>query len=103
MILVASLLMLLSTGLEMLWAVWMIKRIVEVRGRPEAQDMDSLKWIARSFVPVTAICSWLIWIAFLKSAEGRYCPGNIKWVDVVWALVPILANICRLAIESISS
>ena len=103
MILIASLIMLLSTGLEMLWAVWMIKRIVELRGRPEAQDIDSLKWIARSFVPVTAICSWLIWIAFLKAAEGRYCPGNIKWVDVVWALVPILANICRLAIGSISS
>jgi hypothetical protein len=49
--------MLLATVAEMLWAVRMIKRILVLRGRPEAQDMDSLKWIASYFVPDTAICS----------------------------------------------
>jgi hypothetical protein len=102
LLIIASMVMLVSTGMEMLWALWMIKRFIEQRAKPEAQDMDSMRWIARTFVPVTAICSWLIWVAFLQTTQGIYCPGNIKWVDLVWGLVPLFANLWRLLIEYIS-
>lgn len=103
LIVIASLFMLFSSGMEMLWAIWMVKRFIEQRARPEAQDVDSMRWIARTFVPVTAICSWLIWIVFLQSTKGIYCPGNIKWVDLVWGLVPVAANSLRLFIEYLSA
>ena len=95
----ASTLMLLSTGVEILWALWMLKRTLESRGRAEAADVDSMKWIAAFFVPVTALCSWLVWVAFLTSAEGFYCPRNSKYVDLIWGLVPIVTNITRQLLE----
>jgi hypothetical protein len=97
---VSAIIMLISTGFEAIWAVWMIWRLVEMRGRPEAQDMDSMRWIVSSFVPITAVCSWLIWVAFLKSAEGYYCPGHQKAIDAVWYIVPVLSNISRMLIET---
>jgi len=99
MITVASLAMLISMGFEMLWALWMLKRSIEQKGRAEAQDMDSLLLVVLLVVPVTAVCSWLICIAFLYAAEGPYCPGTIKWVALIWGLVPLVANICRTLIE----
>jgi hypothetical protein len=101
MIFIAAIIMLISTAGEILWALWMVKRLIETKGTPEAQDMDSLKWIAGTAVPVTAICSWLIWVAFLSSTRGVYCPGNLKYVDLVWCLVPLFSNATRLLIESV--
>lgn len=96
----SSMVMLISVGFEMLWALWMLKRFLELKGKAEAPDMDSLLWIVRLAVPVTAICSWLIWITFLYAAEGAYCPGTIKWVDVTQSVGPVLASVCRLLMEN---
>lgn len=101
-IVVAGIIMLASTGLEMVWALWMAKRLLEQMGRAEAQDINSLVWISRLVIPATAICSWLVWAAFLESTKGIYCPGTIKWVDVLWGVVPAVANIARHVIESLT-
>jgi hypothetical protein len=102
MMVAASTIMLVSTGAEILWALWMVKRVIQQGGNAEAQDVDSLKWIAAFFVPVTAICSWLVWVAFLKASNGAYCMKNGKWVSLVWGLIPIFTNVVRLLIEAYS-
>jgi len=82
----------------------MLKRVLETKGRAEAQDMDSLKWIVRGLVPTTCLCSWLIWAAFLNSAEGAYCPGekaNIQTL-IVWVLVPVLTNLMRAILDVVT-
>lgn len=99
MILIAGVVMLISTGFEMVWALWMLKKIAEISGMPDAQDVHSLRWIPRLCVPVTATCSWLIWVAFLRAAEGYYCAGDIKLVQIVWIIVPVLANIVMVIIQ----
>lgn len=98
-IIASSIAMLISIGCEMVWALWMLKRLIELKGKAEAPDMDSMLWIVRLAVPITATCSWLIWIAFLYAAEGAYCPGTIKWVDVTQSVGPVVANLCRMVIE----
>ena len=97
--LVAAFLMLVSTGFEVLWAIYMVARIFRVGGRAEADDIDSLKWIARTFIPLTCLCSWLVWSAFLYSAGRSYCPSNQKWLDVTWGLVPVASNLSQLVAE----
>jgi hypothetical protein len=97
---VASILMLISTALEIVWVLWVLKRLVETKGRAEAQDVDSMKWIVRVIVPLTCICSWLIWASFLNAAPGAYCPGNIKYVNILWILIPISTNVMRAIVEA---
>ncbi|KAF2240947.1 hypothetical protein BU26DRAFT_586528 [Trematosphaeria pertusa] len=96
---VASIVMLLSTAFEILWALWVLKRVVETKGKAEAQDIDSLKWIVRFMIPLTYTCSFLIWAAFLNSTEGAYCPGNVKYVDLTWGLIPAVTNLMRIFVE----
>jgi hypothetical protein len=45
MICVASLAMLVLTGVEIIWALWVAKRTVETRGKAEAQGMDSMRYM----------------------------------------------------------
>ncbi|PSN68089.1 hypothetical protein BS50DRAFT_620490 [Corynespora cassiicola Philippines] len=97
----ASLAMLLSTGFEVIFALWIVGRFIETKGKAEARDMDSLRWIARFMIPVTCACSYLIWAAFLYSAEGAYCPGNVKYIDLTWGLVPIFSNLLRIIAEEL--
>jgi hypothetical protein len=97
----ASTAMLISTGAEIVWALWMIKRGIQQKGNAEAQDIDSLKWIATFFVPVTAICSWLVWIAVLNAAADSNCVRNLKWVDLAWGHIPVFSNATRVLIENI--
>jgi hypothetical protein len=96
---VAGVVMLLSTAFEIVWALWFLKRLVETKGRAEAQDVDSMKWIVRVMVPLTCVCSWLIWASFLKAAPGAYCPGNIMYINILWILVPVLTNVMRAIVE----
>lgn len=100
---VASLVMLVTTAFEVVWALWMIKRTLETKGRAEAQDMDSLKWIVRALVPITCLCSWLIWAAYLNSSPGAYCPGmkDAFLLNVVWTVVPVLTNMLRAVLEAV--
>jgi hypothetical protein len=99
---VASLVMLVLTGVEVIWALWVTKRTIETRMKAEAQDMDSMRWIVRVLVPLTCVCSWLIWAAFLKSTQGAYCPGNIHLVDLTWIMVPIVTNLMRTVVEALT-
>lgn len=85
--------MLVSVGLEIVWVVYIAVRVLQVGGRPEADDMDRLKWIARTVVPVTCMCSWLIWAAYLNASEGSYCPANVKYIDLVWGVVPVVSDL----------
>ncbi|OAL00352.1 hypothetical protein IQ06DRAFT_369710 [Phaeosphaeriaceae sp. SRC1lsM3a] len=92
---VASITMLLSVAFEIIWALWVMRRIVETKGKAEAQDINSLRWIVRFMVPLTFICSYLIWAAFLNSTNGAYCPGNARYIDLTWGLIPALTNLLR--------
>jgi len=101
---VASMAMLISTAFEVVWALWMLKRVLQTKGRAEAQDMDSLKWIVKWLVPINCLWSWLIWAAFLNSAEGAYCPGkkaNIPTL-IVWVLIPVLTNLMRAILDAVT-
>jgi hypothetical protein len=99
-ILGASITMLISTGFEILWAAYLLFRMFRMKARPEADDIDALRWIARTFVPITCLCSWLIWAAFLYSTETSYCPSNGSWIDVVWGCLPVLSNLYLLLSET---
>lgn len=98
---VASIIMLVSTAFEIIWALWILKRLAETKGHAEAQDIDSLRWIVRLMIPVTYVCSFLIWAAFLNSTQGAYCPGSPKYVDLTWALVAFLTNVMRVFAEEV--
>jgi len=98
---VASITMLLSTAFEIIWVLWIMRRIIETKGKAETQDINSLKWIVRFMIPLTFICSYLIWTAFLNSAKGAYCPGNAKYIDLTWGLIPALTNLLRTFIGGI--
>jgi len=100
---IASIVMLITTAFEIVWALWTLKRTWETKGRAEAQDMDSMKWIVRALVPTTCLCSWLIWAAFLNSSSGAYCPAtkNAFVLDIVWTVVPVLTNIMRAVLEAV--
>jgi predicted outer membrane lipoprotein len=91
--------MLLSTAFKIIWALWVLERLIETKRRAEAQDVDSMKWIVRVIVPLTYICSWLIWASFLKAVPGAYCPGNVKYINALWFLIPVLTNVMRAIVE----
>jgi len=103
MITVGGVLMLVSTAFEMVWALWATWRALQTKGKAEAQDINSMRWIVRTFAPITCICSWLVWASFLMSTDGVYCPGNIKWVDVIWGVLPVLLNTMRAMIDGVRS
>lgn len=84
--------MMISTAFEVIWAAYLLFRFCYTKGRGEADDMDSLKWIARTFVPVTCLCSWLIWAAYLYSSSGAYCPHRQDYINAVWIVAPFLTS-----------
>jgi uncharacterized membrane protein len=100
-IVVFGIIMIVSTAFETLWAIWILLTTLETKDRAEAQEQDfnSMKWIARTMVPLTCLSSWMIWAGFSHSMPGVYCPGNMKFVSVVWFLVAIFTNASRVMIE----
>lgn len=101
MIAIPGIVMLVSTGFEILWALLVLWRTAQTRGKAEAKDYNNMMWIVRSFAPVTCACSWMVWYSFLSSAEGAYCPGNNKYVDAVWMGMPVVVNVVRAFIDSV--
>jgi hypothetical protein len=82
-----SFIMMFATAFEILFALRIVIRIGMVGWRPEASDYDSLRWIARTAVPLTYICCWLIWALFLNKTAGAYCPANTRGIDAIWAAI----------------
>ncbi|KAK4443836.1 hypothetical protein QBC34DRAFT_385912 [Podospora aff. communis PSN243] len=68
--LAASVVMMVSTAMESLWAVWMVLRFCLTGGRGD----------------------WLIWAAYLYSSPEAYCPMYPDFIHVVWILVPVLTT-----------
>jgi len=92
--------LMISTSFEVIWGLYMCWRFCYTKGRGEPDDMDSLKWIARTFVPVTYICSWLIWAAYLYSSPGAYCPVHTDYINAVWIVAPFLASATEVIVGS---
>lgn len=92
----ASVVMMISSAFETLWALWMVLRFCVTGGRGEADDVDALVWIAKTFVPVTYVCSWLIWAAYLYSSPEAYCPVHQEFINAVWIVVPFLTTFGQL-------
>jgi len=91
--------LMISTAVEVLWGLYMCWRLCYTRGQAEPDDMDSLKWIARTFVPVTCICSWLIWAAYLYSSPEAYCPVRTDYITAVWIVAPFLASATQFVVD----
>lgn len=98
---VSSFIMQFSVLAEIIAALRILRRSVRTKGKPQYHDIDTLKWTARFIIPITCICSYLIWTAFLYSTSGVYCLGSLKYVDAIWSVVPVVTNLLRLVVEEL--
>lgn len=86
---------------EIIAAGRIFRRSISTLGKAQHHDLDAMKFVARWVVPMTCVCSYLVWAAFLYSSHGIYCPGKMSYVDTIWVVLPILTNLLRIVVEEI--
>ncbi|WEW59755.1 hypothetical protein PRK78_005235 [Emydomyces testavorans] len=99
----ASLAMMAFTAIQLVWVFYVFYMASDTIGEGEADDTDGLRWLVRFLMPVTCLCSWVIWAAFLYSAPGVYCPGNLEVLHIIWGIAPIALNFARGFVEQMPS